>query len=190
MFKKCILVLTGYKYLLKWASIRSVHISRNQCVLRYGRCSCDSYSRCSTQLLALLRTEVRTLSKFPGLTPNFWPAFSARCCNITKSQFSNEYTAQFRWPHRQYSRKWRSGNCQDLASSPRLTESLARTLSGNAEETGWCPNMDGQHVLSLWRDACSKNLVNNPPTHDGKLCLIYLLYKTNFPTIWLLKVPT
>jgi hypothetical protein len=60
----------------------SLHLSRNQCLLRYGRCSCDSYSMCSTQLSDLLRTEVRTLSTISCFTPNSWESFSARCCNV------------------------------------------------------------------------------------------------------------
>jgi hypothetical protein len=86
-------------------------MSRNQCLLRYGRCAYDLYSRCSvwlpcisTQLSALHRTEMRTMSKIPGFTRVFWQTFSTRCCNTSKSLIGAECTAVFRCPHSQKSR--------------------------------------------------------------------------------------
>jgi hypothetical protein len=58
----------------------------------------------STQLSALRRTEVRTLSKIPGFTRISWQAFSTRCCNTSKSLIGLEYTRIFGCPHTQKSR--------------------------------------------------------------------------------------
>jgi hypothetical protein len=68
--------LRGHSTHLNEQNSPSQHMSRNQCLLTYGRCSRDLYTRCSmwfpcilTQLLVLRRTEVSTLSRISGFTP-------------------------------------------------------------------------------------------------------------------------
>jgi hypothetical protein len=92
-------------------------MSRNQRLVRYGRCSCDLYSACSvwfpfisTQLSALRRTEVRTLSKISGFNRIPWHAFSVPCCSTSKSMIGAEYTKIFTCPHSQSSGGLRSGD--------------------------------------------------------------------------------
>jgi hypothetical protein len=68
------------------------------------------FSCVSTQLSALRHTEVRTLSKIPGLTWISWQAFSTHCCNASNSLNGAEYTKVFRYPHSQKSRGLRSGD--------------------------------------------------------------------------------
>lgn len=74
-FKKRVTDIKGYITHLNEPRSPSRHISRNHCLLRYGRCSCDLYgrwpmwfSRISPQLSVFRRTQVRTLSKILGFT--------------------------------------------------------------------------------------------------------------------------
>jgi hypothetical protein len=67
-YKKGLHALMGYTTHLNEQKSPSQRKSRNQCLLRYGQCSCDSYSRCSMwfpcisiQLSALCCTQVHTL---------------------------------------------------------------------------------------------------------------------------------
>jgi hypothetical protein len=121
-------------------------MSRDQCLLRYGRCSCDLCSRCSkwfpcisTQLSAHRRTEVHALSKIPGFTPISWQALSTRCSNTSKWLIGAECTKvlqpeieriTFRWSCRQV----------DWASTfyPLFSICLVQVLSDNAEKMSWC----------------------------------------------------
>jgi hypothetical protein len=102
---------------LKWIKSPGQHKSRNQRLLRYGWCSCDLYSKCSmwipyisTQLSALRRTEVSTLSKIPGFTRLSRQAFFTRCCNTSKSLIGAEVTEVFRCLYGKKSRVLRSGD--------------------------------------------------------------------------------
>jgi hypothetical protein len=81
--------------------------ARNQCLLRYGRCS---YSRCpiwfpciTTQLSALRRIEVRTLSKFL-VSLESPDRRSLLVAVMSWSLISAEYTKVFRCPYSQNSR--------------------------------------------------------------------------------------
>jgi hypothetical protein len=72
--KKRVAGSKGVQYSFKWAKIRSQHMSRNQSLLRYGRCSCDLYSRCcmwfpclSMQPSAFHCTQLHTV-KIPSFT--------------------------------------------------------------------------------------------------------------------------
>jgi hypothetical protein len=115
VLKRGLQALSGYNTNLNERNSPSQLISRKQYLLRYGRCSCDPYSRCSvwfpcisTQLAALRRAEMRTLSKIPGCTRISRQAFSTRCCNTSNSLSSAEYTEVFTRPHSQNSRGSRS----------------------------------------------------------------------------------
>jgi hypothetical protein len=99
-------------------------MSRNQCLLRYGRCSCDPYSRCSMWFLCISTQisapshRVRTLSKIPACTRISWQTFSSRCCNTCKPFIGAEYTKVFRCPHSQKSRGLRSGDRAGQLTGP------------------------------------------------------------------------
>jgi hypothetical protein len=141
---------------------------RYQCLLRYGRFSCDLHSRCSVwfpciskRLLALRRTEVRTMSKIPGVTRISWQAFCTRCCNTSKSLIGAEFTNAFRCPHSQKSRGLRSGDrAGQLAGLPHRIEwspevwfrccLTLRIKWGGAQS---CMNM----CCRWWRATCSKS---------------------------------
>jgi len=62
----------------------------------------------STHLSALRLTEVRTLSTVTRFTHISRQAFSARCCNTSKSFIGSIYTKDFRCPPSQTSRRLRS----------------------------------------------------------------------------------
>jgi hypothetical protein len=130
---------------------------RNQCLLRYGRCSCDLYSRCfmwfqcvSTQLSAR-HTDVRTMPKIPGFTLISWRAFSARCCNtsVTDRCWTHQSLQLSPQPNIQRIKVRRSCRPVDWvsASHPLFTESLVQVLCDSAEKTRWCPTMHEPLVI-------------------------------------------
>jgi hypothetical protein len=87
--------LRGYSTHLNEQKSPSQRMSRNNCLLRYERCSSDLYSRCSmwfpcisTQLPALRRTEERILLTIPGFTWIPWQAFSLLVTAIPWSHWS------------------------------------------------------------------------------------------------------
>jgi hypothetical protein len=115
-------------------------VTRNQCLLRYGRYSCDLYNRCSTwflcistQLSALRLTEVHTLSKIPASTRISWDTFSVRFCNTSKSLIDAKHTEVIRCPHNQESSGLRSGDraghLTAFASYPLFTYNLVEAQS-------------------------------------------------------------
>jgi hypothetical protein len=75
---------------------------RDQCLLRYGQCLCDLCTRCS--VVPMHSNTTFSSSSHIGVhsVENSWFhsnlcwAFSARCCNISKSLISAEYTKVFR----------------------------------------------------------------------------------------------
>jgi hypothetical protein len=115
-------------------------MSRNQGLLRYGRCSCDLYSRyymwfpcISIQLSALRHTEVHILSKIPGFTRISWHAFSSRCCNTTKSLIGAEHTEVLGVP---------------TAKNP---EDQAGQLNGPSRSIHCSPKIWFRCCLAIWR---------------------------------------
>jgi hypothetical protein len=134
-------------------------MSRNQCLLRYGWCSCDLYSRCtlwfpciSTQPSALCRTEGCNLSKIPGVTWISWQTFSVHCCNTSRGWVHQSLSMSP--PPKMYRIQVR-GLCRPVdwasMSYPLFMESLVQMLSDNAEKIRWCPIMHESHVLSLMK---------------------------------------
>jgi hypothetical protein len=90
-----------------------------------GRCSYVHYNRCSvwfpyisTQLSALRRTELRTLSKSPGFILISWQAFCTRCCSTFKFLVGAEYIKVFRCFHSQTSIGLRPGDRTDHLTGP------------------------------------------------------------------------
>jgi hypothetical protein len=78
------ILIQGVIILTKMRKHSSVCMCNNQCMLRYERCSCDPYSRCSTwfpcistQLSALLPTEMSSLPSIPGFTRLLTRIFSS-----------------------------------------------------------------------------------------------------------------
>jgi hypothetical protein len=69
---------------------------------------------------------VRTLSKIPVFTRISWQAFSARCCNTSKTLIGAEYTKVCRCPHSQRSRRLRSGDRAGHLSGPRVLSTVHR----------------------------------------------------------------
>jgi hypothetical protein len=138
----------------------SQHMSRNRCLLRYGRCTrtCDLYTRrsmwfpcISTQLSALRRTEVRTLLKIPGFTPISWQTFSTRCCITSKSLIGAEYTEELWCPHSQKSRGLRSGDRAGQLIGPPRPVYCWPEVCFRCRLVRWCPTMHEPHLLSLMK---------------------------------------
>jgi hypothetical protein len=141
-------------------------MSRNQCLLRYGSCSCDLYSACSVwfpcisaQISALRCTEVHNLSNIPAFTRISWRPFSTRCCNISKSQIDAEYTKAFRCSQSQKARGLRSGDCAGQFTAPprpshcsvKVWPRCCLTMRRKRGVTPSCVNM-----CCWWRGICSK----------------------------------
>jgi hypothetical protein len=139
-------------------------MSRNRSLLRYGRCSCDLYSRysvwfpcISTQLSALPRTEVYTLLKIPGFTRISWQAFSTRCCYTSKSSIGVEYTKVFRCPHRGLRSGDRAGQLTGpplpIHCSPKVWFRCCLTMPRQWVGAPSCMN---RMCCRWWRGTCSK----------------------------------
>jgi hypothetical protein len=168
-------------------------MSRNQCVLRYRPCPCDLYTTCSvrfpcssTQLAALRRTEVRTLSEIPGFTQISWQTFSTRCCNTSKSLIGAEYTKAFTYPHSKKSIGLRSADRagqltappRPIHCSPKVWFRWRLTIGRKWDGSPSCMN---HTCCRWWRGACSRVLVNHSPKNDGTLQPVSLLGKTTGP---------
>jgi hypothetical protein len=181
--KKGLQVLRGYRTHLNEQNIPSQHMFRNQCLLRYGRCSCDLYSRCSvwftwisTQLSAHRHTEVRTLSKISGLTRISCQIFTTRCCNTPKSFIGAEYTKVFRCPHSQKSRGLKSGDHASQLTGP-LSPVHCSLKSGSGALWQWRENEVMPH--DAWTTCVANEeahtprvLVNHSPKNGGRLHLL------------------
>jgi hypothetical protein len=139
---------------------------RNQCLLRYGRCSCDLYSKgsvwfpcISTQLSALRGTEVCSLPRITGFIRISWWAFSTRCCYTSKSLIGAEYTEVFRCPHSQTSRGLRSGDrVGQFTGPPRPSHCSQKawfrcSLRVRRKWDGAPSRMN--HMCCWWRGTCS-----------------------------------
>jgi hypothetical protein len=105
----------------------------------------------STQLAALRRTEVRTLSKTPGFTRTSWQEFYTRCCNTSESLIHAEYTKAFRCPHGQNSRGLRLGD-------------HAGQLTGPPRPVHCSPKVGFRFSLTMRRKRCA------PPCRDHMCC--------------------
>jgi hypothetical protein len=131
--------------------------------MRYGRRSCNIYSRCSMwfpcfskQLLSLRRTEVRTLSKISRFVRISSVAFSARCCNTSKSLTGAGHTKVFRCPQNRISRGIRSGDSAGQLTGPARPVHCSPKAwfwccLNNAENMRWCPILHEPHELSLMK---------------------------------------
>jgi hypothetical protein len=137
-------------------------MSRSQCPLRYGRCSCDLCSRCSmwipcisTQRSALRRTEVSTLSKIPGFTLISWQAFSTRLLSHW-SVLNTPKSIGVPMAKNPYDQGSVQASWLGLHLYPLATESLVQVLSDNAENMRWRPIMPlmKRHMLQgYWHTA-------------------------------------
>jgi hypothetical protein len=148
------------------------HMSRNQCLLRYGRCSCDLYSRCrvwfpciSTQLPALRGTEVRTLSRITGFIRISWWAFSTLCCYTSLSHWSALNTLKSSGvPTAKNSRGLRSGDrVGQLTGTPRPVHGSLKVWFRCclAMQRNWAGTTSRMNRMCChwWRDK-----LNNPMT--------------------------
>jgi hypothetical protein len=167
-------------------------MSRNQCLLRYGRYPYDLYSRCSmwfpciaTQLPALRCTQVCTLSKIPGFTQISWQAFSVHCCNTSKSLIGTEYTKVIRYPHSQKSRGLKSGDYAGQFIGPYLlfTESLIQVLSV-LRKWGGAPSCMNHMCCHWWRDTYSKSTGKSFTKKRWYSAPVSLLGKITGPKCW------
>jgi hypothetical protein len=143
------------------------HTSTNQCLLRYGRCSCDLCSRCfmcfswfSAQFSALRWIWVRILSKILGFSRISWEAFSILFSNNSKSLIGAEYAKVFSCSHSQKSRGLRSGDRAGqltgplhLLHSPKLWFRLCFTMRRKWGGAPSCMN----HMCCWRRGTCSKS---------------------------------
>jgi hypothetical protein len=143
----------------------AVNTSRNQCLLIHERVRCVLcttlfmwYPRISTQISALRRTEVSTLSKIPGFTRVSWQALSTPCCNTRtcKSLIGAEFPEVFRCARSQKCTGLRAVDCAGKLTGPPCPihcspKSLVQVLSDNAEKMRWCPIMHEPRVLSLMK---------------------------------------
>jgi hypothetical protein len=142
-------------------------MARNQCLLRYGRCSYDLCSKCSmwfpcisAKLSALRRTEVHTLSKIPGFTWISWHTFST-CCNTSPSLIGAEYTEVFTCPQSQKSTGLRLGDrAGQLAGPPRpihcSPKDWFRCCLTVQRKWGGAPSCMNPMCCPWWRGICSK----------------------------------
>jgi hypothetical protein len=141
---------------------QSTHcMCRKQCLLRYGRYSCDICSRCSvcfpcisSQLSARRRTEFRTLSNIHGFTQIFRQSFSTLCCYTSKiSHWSALNALKPLCPYSKYSKGLRSGDrAGHLTVSPRPIHCSPKTRFRcflSVEKMRWCPIMPEPHALLL-----------------------------------------
>jgi hypothetical protein len=152
-------------------------MSRDQCLLRYGRCSFDLYSRCpmwfpymSTQLSALRRTEVRTLLKIPGYTRISWQAFSTRCWSaLNTPKSSGVFTAK-------NPEDWGQGIVQASWLGPRVLSTIhRRSGSGAAWQCGENEAVPHHAWTTYVVDEeahVPRVLVNHSPKGDGTLHLL------------------
>jgi hypothetical protein len=133
-------------------------MSKNHCPLRRGRYPCDLYSRCSvwapcvsTQLSALCRTKMRSLSEIPGFSGISWQTFSTRCCYTSVIDRHRIHQSTYVSPRREIRRIKVRGSCRTLhwtsASCPLFTGSLVQVLPDSAEKMRRCPIMHEPHVL-------------------------------------------
>jgi hypothetical protein len=138
-------------------------MSRNKYLLRYGRCSCDIYSRCSlwlscisTQLSALRRSELVAVI---CLTHSL-------ALNTPKS---------FRCPHSQKYRRLRSGNREGQLNGPPafyplFPEIPVQVLSENGQKTkskdGWYTALlnliDKETAPRRWLPKIRTQILNSP----------------------------
>jgi hypothetical protein len=177
-------------------------VSRNQCLLRYGRCWCDLYSRCymwfpcvSTQLSALRRPEVNTLSKTSAsiescdrhsllvavIPPNHWSAL-----NNTKA---------FIVPRAENPEDWGQEIVQATWMDLRVVSTVHRKSGSGAVR-----QCRGKEVVphNAWttravvdEEAHVPNIpVNISAKNDGKLTPVSLLCKTTGPKSWSSQMPT
>jgi hypothetical protein len=161
-----------------------VNTCRNQCLLRYGPCPCDLYSKCSvwfpcssTQLAALRHTEVRSLSKIPGFTQISWQTFSTRCCNTSKSLIGAENTKAFTYPHSQKSIRSRSGDHagqltgppRPIHVSPKVWFRCCLTIG---RKWGGAPSCMNFMCCRWWRGTCSEGTGKSFTKYDGTLHLL------------------
>jgi hypothetical protein len=106
----------------------------------------------STHLSTLRLTEVLTLSTVTHFAHTSRQAFSARCCNTSKSLIGSIYTKVFRCPSSQKFRGLRSkyllGQLNELVEA-QSTESLVQVPSGNAGKIRLRSIVYEPHVLSL-----------------------------------------
>jgi hypothetical protein len=162
--------------LLKWAKK-----SQLICPETSACCSCDLYSRCavwfphfSTQLLALCRTEVRTLPKIPVFIWISWQAFSSRYSNTSTLLIPTAkiQRTEFRWSWRPVD--WAS------ASSPLFTETLVQVLSDNEKKMGVSSSCKNPRVVVDKEDHIVGVGLNHSPK---KWCTAHvsLLHKTICP---------
>jgi hypothetical protein len=156
-------------------------MSRNQCLLWYGRCSCGFYNRysmwlpcISTQLSALRRTEARSLTKISGFTWMSWQAFCARWCNTSKSLIGAEQTKVFWCPHSQNSRRdrggQRNGPPRSTHCSPKVWLRCCLTMQRKSDGGPSCMN---HMCCRWWRGTFSKITGKSFTKNDGTLHLLF-----------------
>jgi hypothetical protein len=152
------------------------------------------FPRISTQLSALRRTEVRTLSKIPGFTRISWQPFSTRCCHTSKSLIGAEYTKVFRCPRSQKSRGLRSGDRAGQLTGPPRPLQCSPTVWIRCRLTvprkwGGAPSsMD--HTCCWWRGTCSKSTGESFTKKRWYTAPVSLLCKRIGPKSWSPKTPT
>jgi hypothetical protein len=135
--------------------------SRNQCLLRYGWCSRNLSSKwstwfpcISTQLPALRRIEVRTLSTIHVCIRISWQTFSARCSSTSKSSIGAQYTKAFMCRRSQKPRGDRTGQMtgppRPIHRSPKV---WLRCCLAVRRKWGYVPSCMN-HMCCRWRGTC------------------------------------
>jgi hypothetical protein len=142
----------------------------------------------------LRRTEVSTLSKFPGFTRISWQTFSSRCCNTRKPFIGAEYTKVFRCFHSQKSRWLTSGDhAGQLTGPPRPTHCppKVRFRCSLIMRRKWYGAPSCMiHMCCWWRGTCSKSTGKSFTKERWYTAPVSLLDKTTGYKSWSPKVPT
>jgi hypothetical protein len=92
-------------------------MSRNECLLRYGRCQFDRCSRCSVWF-SCNPTQLSASSKIPSVTQISWQAFCTHCSNASKLLIGIQYAKVFTCLHSKRSRGLRSRNRAGQLTGP------------------------------------------------------------------------
>jgi hypothetical protein len=132
---------------------------KNQCLLRYGRCSCDLYSRGSVwfpciwpHLSALRQTEAHTLSQIPGFTRNCWQPFSALYHNTSVNLSSAPNTPK---PSGVSATKSAEDWGQEIVQASWLAFRFLSTVHRNGSAGVWqCRDNEVSH--HAWTTLCSR----------------------------------
>jgi hypothetical protein len=132
---------------------------------------------------------VRTPRKFLVSPQISRQAFSARCCNASKSTIGAKYTKVFRCPNSQKSRGLRSGDRAGQSTVPPCPIHISTKIWFTCK-WGGAPSCMNHKFCRWWRGLCSRNTDRSSSKKLRYTQSVSLLLKTTGLTKWSSQMPT